>query len=280
MRSLVVIAALAVVVSFAGSWGGTAAGGIPVFICCALVAFGLQWLAFVHAYRNQTEKYYDLIGSITYLSVTLLALTLTSRFDPRSLLLALCVAIWAARLGLFLFARIRADGSDSRFDKIKPNPLRFFVTWNIQGLWVLFTAACALAAITASEAVALDTFALIGAVLWLVGFTVEVVADAQKRRYRAQFGSGGFITTGLWAYSRHPNYVGEILLWLGVAIIALPQLSQVQYVTLLSPVFVYVLLTRVSGVPLLERKADARWGGEAEYEAYKARTPVLFPLGR
>ena len=191
--------------------------------------------------------------------------------------MAVFVFVWAARLGSFLFARIREDGSDSRFDQIKPNPLRFFITWSLQGLWVLLTAACALAAITSSARVPLGLLAGIGIALWLAGFVIEVIADRQKRVFRSRAGSGEYITTGLWSRSRHPNYFGEILLWCGIAVLAFPALHGWQLATLISPVFVYMLLTRVSGVPLLEKKADKKWGGQPEYEAYKANTPVLVP---
>jgi steroid 5-alpha reductase family enzyme len=111
-----------------------------------------------------------------------------------------------------------------------------------------------------------------------VGFALEAVADQQKRRFRERpENAGRFIATGLWAWSRHPNYFGEILLWTGVALVALPALDGWQLATLLSPVFVTLLLTRVSGVPLLEERADARWGDDPEYLAYKKRTPLLVP---
>ena len=84
-----------------------------------------------------------------------------------------------------------------------------------------------------------------------------------------------FINTGLWAWSRHPNYFGEIVLWIGVAVIALPVMKGWQFLTLISPVFVYLLLTKISGIPLLENKSDEKWGGQEDYEKYKADTPVL-----
>ena len=86
---------------------------------------------------------------------------------------------------------------------------------------------------------------------------------------------GTFISTGLWAWSRHPNYFGEITLWLGIAVIAFPALSGWQYVTLISPVFVYVLLAHISGVPLLERRGQKKWGHEEAYQEYVRRTPSL-----
>lgn len=277
MGGFITVYLLGLAMAWAGSQGGAVAGALPVFAWCALLAFGLQWMAFVPAYLRQTEKFYDLVGSITYASCILLALSLSGSLDGRSLLLAACVVIWAARLGSFLFARIQRDGSDSRFDAIKPDALRFFFTWSLQGLWVLLTAACALAAITADQDVALSPLDMVGVSLWIVGFAIEAIADHQKRQFRISAGAGEFIQIGLWKRSRHPNYFGEILLWLGVAVLAFPALQGWQLATLISPVFVYLLLTRVSGVPLLEKKADKRWGGQAEYEAYKARTPVLWP---
>jgi steroid 5-alpha reductase family enzyme len=113
--------------------------------------------------------------------------------------------------------------------------------------------------------------------LWGAGFAIEAIADHQKARFRADPANRDrFIATGLWAWSRHPNYCGEILLWAGVALVALPALSGFALVTLVSPLFVYVLLTRVSGIPLLEARSDSRWGADPAYRAYKARTPALW----
>jgi steroid 5-alpha reductase family enzyme len=230
----------------------------------------------VPAYIAQSEKYYDLTGSLTYLSVV--ALALGSKGDTRSLLLALLIATWALRLGTFLFLRIRADGGDQRFDRIKPHLLRFLLTWTLQGLWVLMTAAAALGAMTSTQTVAPGPAMLVGTLLWLAGFAIEVLADAQKRQFRRHPANRGrFIRHGLWAWSRHPNYFGEIVLWCGIAVIAAPALSGWQYATLLSPVFVYLLLTRVSGIPLLEARARRQWGEDPEYRHYVDTTPALLP---
>jgi steroid 5-alpha reductase family enzyme len=242
-----------------------------------LLAFGLQWLAFIPAYLRQTEKFYDLTGSLSYISVVLVALWMSGHTDSRSLLLAALIIIWALRLGSFLFLRILADGSDSRFDKIKPRPISFLATWSLQGLWVSVTAGCALAAITTATLKPLTLLDLIGIVLWVLGFALEVIADRQKRQFRQLHGSGQFIATGLWSRSRHPNYLGEIMLWLGVALLAAPALQGWQWVTVISPLFVYLLLTRVSGIPLLERKSDQKWGDDPQYLAYEAKVPVLVP---
>jgi steroid 5-alpha reductase family enzyme len=252
--------------------------GIPIFALSVGLAFLIQWLAFIPAYLLQSESFFDLTGSITYISVTALSVLLSPVVDGRSILLLLLVVIWAARLGTFLFRRVRKAGKDARFDELKVSFSRFLLTWTLQGLWVTFTLAAALAAITTTTRKELGVFSLVGFLVWLLGFTFEVTADAQKSRFRADpANKGRFIYTGLWAWSRHPNYFGEIVLWIGVAIIALPVLRGWQWVTLISPVFVALLITRVSGVPMLEKRADEKWGGQEDYEAYKERTPVLIP---
>jgi steroid 5-alpha reductase family enzyme len=266
-------------VAVAGSQGGAKVGGIPVFAVCVALAFMIQWLAFIPAYLLQTERFYDLTGSLTYDTVAVVAVVLSPAPDSRSYLLLALIVIWATRLGSYLFRRIRQAGKDTRFDAIKPSFIRFLNAWTLQGLWVSLTLAAALAAITTTIHQDLAVFALAGLLVWLAGFGVEATADHQKSRFRADpANKGTFIRTGLWAWSRHPNYFGEITLWIGVALIALPVLRGWQWVTLISPVFVFLLLTLVSGVPLLEKSADKRWGGQGDYEAYKRRTAVLVPL--
>ncbi|XAS64765.1 DUF1295 domain-containing protein [Pseudarthrobacter sp. So.54] len=276
--ALPLVVLLAALVAVAGSQGGATLGGIPVFALAVGAAFLIQWLVFIPSFKAQTEKFYDLTGSLTYIAITVLLVLLTPGIDARALLLAALVLIWAIRLGSFLFRRISKAGKDDRFDEIKPSFVRFLNVWTIQGLWVVFTAAAAWVAITSATRVGLDWFALVGFLVWALGFAIEAMADLQKSRFNAESANKGtFISTGLWSKSRHPNYFGEILLWIGVAIIAAPALEGWQWVALISPVFVILLLTKVSGVPLLEKKSDKKWGGQADYEAYKKNTPVLIP---
>ncbi|HEX9077447.1 MAG TPA: DUF1295 domain-containing protein [Anaerolineae bacterium] len=265
-------------VAWAGSQGGSSLVGIPLFALSVGLAFLIQWLVFIPAYLRQTERFYDLTGSITYISVTTLAVFFSRGVDARAILLWVLVVIWAVRLGTFLFRRIQKRGKDDRFDEIKPSFMRFLNVWTIQGLWVTFTVAAALVAITTANRKELDWFAIIGFLVWVLGFALEVVADSQKSRFSAiSDNQGKFIQTGLWSRSRHPNYLGEIILWVGVAVIALPVLQGWQWIAIISPVFVTLLITRVSGIPLLEKKAEGKWGGQDDYEAYKKRTPVLIP---
>ena len=275
----VVAVLIGAALALAGSYGGHLFAGVPIYALCVAVAFLLQWVAFVPAWRLRTERFYDLTGGLTYITVTLLAVLLTPGADARALLLAAIVIVWAARLASFLFLRIRAAGEDRRFREIKQSFGRFLLAWTLQGLWVAFSLAAALAVITSTRRLDLDLFAGVGLLVWLAGFSLEVIADRQKGAFNARpENKGRFISTGLWSWSRHPNYFGEIVLWVGVAIIALPVLRGWQYASLISPVFITLLLTRISGVPLLEKRADEKWGGEPEYESYKARTSVLIPL--
>ena len=276
--TLPIVVLMGALVALAGSRGGATVAGIPVFAMAVAAAFVIQWVVFVPSFAAQTERFFDLTGSLTYISITLAIVVLTPGADARALLLAALVLAWAARLGTFLVRRVHRAGKDDRFDELKPSLVRFLSVWTLQGLWVTLTAAAAWVSITSATRVGLDVFALVGFVVWAVGFGIEIVADLQKSRFNADpANKGRFISTGLWARSRHPNYFGEIVLWAGVAIVAIPTLDGWQLVALISPLFVTLLLTKVSGVPLLERKADAKWGGQPDYEAYKASTPVLIP---
>ncbi|MEZ5342200.1 MAG: DUF1295 domain-containing protein [Acidimicrobiales bacterium] len=274
--AIVVSIAIGIGVAAAGSSGSIDVGSVPLFAVAAFMAYAVQVAVFVPSFVAKTERFFDLTGSLTYLSLVGLTLLLNDGRDARAFVVAAMVALWAARLGSFLFTRISADGGDSRFDKLKTNFWFFLRTWVLQGMWVLLTLACALAILTTADPKPFDVLAWVGIAVWLAGFAIEVIADRQKSAFRARpENKGRFISSGLWAWSRHPNYFGEIVLWLGIAIMALPILSGWRYVALVSPVFVYLLLTRISGIPLLERSGKKRWGHEPEYQAYLASTPVL-----
>jgi len=278
LMGIVISLVIAALVALAAGDNGILVAGQNLMWLLAAVSFLVQWLAFVPAYLFQTEKFYDLTGSLTYISLAILAVTLAGTSSLPALLIAGMVVVWAVRLGSFLFLWIRAGGQYVRFTKIKPDFLRFLMTWTLQGLWVFLTFSAGLVAITAPADQSLNGLFVVGGAMWVVGFAIEVVADRQKRQFRAlPENREKFINHGLWQYSRHPNYFGEILLWSGIAVAALPMLSGWQHVTLVSPLFVYVLLTQVSGVKLLEARGQRRWGDDPAYQAYLEKTPVLVP---
>ena len=271
--------ALGAGLAWAGSQGSAEAGSIPVFGLCVVLAYVINWLVFIPSFAAHTERYFDLTGSATYLTVTIAALALSADLDARAWVAGLLVVVWAGRLGTFLFRRIRRDGRDSRFDQMKYDFWQYLMTWTIQGLWVSLTAAAALIIITADDRESFGVLGVVGLLVWVSGFAIEVVADTQKSRFKGDPSNAGrFITTGLWSWSRHPNYFGEIVLWTGMAIMAIPVLSDWRWVALVSPVFVFVLLTRISGVPMLERRAEQRWGSEPGFRRYVEATSVLVPL--
>lgn len=249
-----------------------------IYFCCAFI-FLAQWLVFIPSYIFETEHYFDLTGSLTYVSVTLLAILFTVDISLRDILLALFVWIWAFRLGSFLFIRVKKAGSDGRFDLMKKDFWWFLMTWTIQGLWVFLTLAMALAAITSESKMAIDIFAVVGTLIWIFGFSIEVVADQQKTNFKDDpDNKDKFISVGLWSWSRHPNYFGEMVLWIGIAVIAFPVLIGWQLVALISPIFVIFLLTRISGITMLESRGYKKWKDDPAYIDYLERTSVLVPF--
>ena len=252
--------------------------GWPALTVLALAAFCIQWLAFIPARLLTTERFYDLTGSMTYIAVTLAAVNIATAPASAQWLIAIMIFLWAGRLGSFLFRRIHAAGGDQRFDHIKVSSARFFVAWTLQGAWVVMTSCAALTAILGAEQTPVGAVYVIGAAMWVAGFAFEVIADWQKSQFREDPANAGrFINAGLWARSRHPNYFGEILLWAGIAVMAIPYLSGTQWVVMLSPLFVYALLTRVSGIPTLARRGQQLWGDDPAYQAYLENTPRLLP---
>ena len=237
----------------------------------------IQFVIFLPSFLFQTEKFYDLTGSLTFISVTSIAYFSLDNPTTIDTILYLYVIVWAGRLGIFLFRRINKDGKDERFDKAKKKFFWFLQYWMGQAAWVVFTAGASILAILSPVEAELEVLAFIGIFLWWSGFLIEVISDYQKRKFRETSDpKTEFISTGLWARSRHPNYFGEITLWAGMAVISLSSLSGIEYVTaVVSPLFVYLLLRKAEGVPMLERIADERYGELSDYQEYKANTPVL-----
>lgn len=278
---ILAIIAFSAALAVAGNQGSVVFSGLPLFIICASVGFILHWLAFIPAFAYQTEHYFDLIGSASYIGTVILTVALHPGMDTRGLIISVMIAVWAVRLGSFLFARVKKAGKDRRFNEIKTRFFRYMFTWTLGGAWVFITMAAGLAAMTSTTQQAVGIPFFIGTTLWVLGFGLEVVADSQKTSFRRQAANAEkFITTGLWQYSRHPNYFGEIILWLGIAVMSAPVLVGWQLAALISPVFVFFLLTKVSGIPMLEKSGLERWGSDPKYQRYISITSSLVPLPR
>ena len=252
-----------------------------IVLNAVILAFLIQWVAYIPAYLFQTEKFYDLTGSLTYLTIIWFVYTTSNHiggFNIANLIIVMLITIWAIRLGTFLFRRVHKDGEDKRFRTIKTSASQFFMTWTFQGMWVSICSMCAITAISSDTGLILNPLFYISLFLFLVGFSIEVIADYQKTVFRSVDGNrDNFISTGLWSKSQHPNYFGEILLWSAVALMSFSSLSGTQYLTLISPIFTYVLLVYISGVRMLDDMGNKKWGHLEEYKKYKESTPVLFP---
>ena len=284
LTAIVVVSVLLIVslVTSAIDFNSVEVNGLPAVVWCAIIAFAVQWLAWIPASISQTERFYDLTGGLTYLAVVAFSLWAGSQSeDPstREWLISALVAIWAIRLSSFLFLRIHEAGKDGRFDQLKTSPVRFLVPWTLQALWVFLTLNVVVVINSQSgPAPPLGIWDGIGLMVWIMGFGIEVVADSQKTAFNAkQENEGRWIDEGLWSRSRHPNYLGEIMLWTGIAIFGGACFDGLEMVAWISPVFVYLLLTKVSGIPLLDRRSLAKWGDNPEYRNYREKTPALFP---
>ena len=242
-----------------------------------LLAFIIHWVLFIPAYIFQTEKFFDLSGSITYISVV--SYSFYNNYNSNDLnfgniILSLLIIVWAVRLGSFLFIRIKKAGEDIRFREIKKSPSRFFMTWTLQGMWVSICSACAIAGI--ANGIEINSYFYAGLLIFTLGFITEIIADNQKTKFRKDpINKDKFITSGIWKYSRHPNYLGEITLWLGISVISFSSLQGLELLTLISPIFTYLLLVYISGVRILEYNGNKKWGHLENYNDYKKNTPRL-----
>ena len=282
--NIIIIICFASIIALGGSHNSMSYNGYPILFFCLSASFLVHWIIFIPSFLAKTEKFYDITGTLAYLITLYLASVLTSyssgaSLEPRTLIIIGIVSFWALRLGIFLFIRVLKVGEDRRFREAKKSFSKYLVWWTMSALWVFLTTANALTLIINNKKLVNQPIFYLGLLIWFIGILFEIIADEQKRRFRLnEKNRGKFISSGLWSISRHPNYFGEIILWIGIAIISLPTLSGFQYVTLISPLFIYLLLTRISGVNLLEESSDKKWGDLPEYEQYKRETPVLVPF--
>ena len=262
---------------FVGNASAIQVFNIPLFVFCGLIIVFIHYLVFIPSWLFKTEHFFDLTGSISYVSVVLLCFTLNPPASFIGWTVGCLIIIWATRLGGFLFYRVKKVGKDDRFSDMKTKFWPFLVAWTVSSLWVYITVSAGLLILVKSVSLDLNMFFVIGLFFWLVGFLIECLADWQKMVFKSNINNQAkFISSGLWSLSRHPNYFGEILLWIGIAVIAFPILEKYEYLVLLSPIFVFFILTKISGINLLEAKADKKWCNDLEYISYKKNTPILF----
>ena len=239
----------------------------------------IHFISYIPSFLFKTEKFYDITGTVAYLfGIYFIYNSLIDKdIKQTSIIVLFMVFIWALRLGIFLFYRVFKFKNDTRFDKVKKSASKFLMYFMVSSLWVFLTTVNAFVYVLNNNS-DFDFFFYFGSIIWLIGFFIEVTADLQKFKFKLiDENKNKFINSGLWSFSRHPNYFGEILLWIGIAVISIPSLISFQYISLISPIFVYFLLTKASGIPILEESANKKWGNDEDYINYKNETPILFP---
>ena len=248
-----------------------------LFASLALVLF-LNFVLFCIAYKRQSDRLTDFAYALSFIIVSFSALAFTAHHSSLLNLVIAMVFVWAMRLGSFLVIRIRRSGKDARFDAMRQHFFKFLQFWLGQGLvaWILLLPLLFLAE---SDGF-ISKLSLVGVALWLFGLVIETVADLQKYRFSQDPGNKvKWIDTGLWHYSLHPNYFGEMLVWLGVYITTYSSLGAMQRaIGLISPVTIFILLRFVTGVPPLEKSGMKRWGNNPDYRAHLRRTNLLVPF--
>lgn len=238
----------------------------------------MQAFFFLFAALFQTDKLTDFTYGMTFVLVSLIFLT-QGGLGARELILNGSVIVWGLRLAAYLFIRILKIKRDERFDGRRENFVRFAAFWILQGvvIWVVLLPVTILSAERDSSRIGF--FELLGFSTFCVGFIIETIADAQKFSFRSRDeNKGRWIESGLWKYSQYPNYFGEILLWWGLFVAALPGLSGWLWLSVASPVTITLVLLKVSGIPLLEEGHRKKYGGDPKWLDYVRRTPLLIPL--
>jgi len=257
------------------------------YILCLGVTVGLQLACFAVAAALQFDKITDLAGSLNFVVLAVLTLLLAEDIGARQIVVSCLVAVSRTELAAFLLYRVLQRGKDARFDTVRERPLVFLIFWVWQMLWV-FVVSSSVIFINSAGHLASPTLSAadyVGWALFGLGFAVQVVADVQKYLFRAdQANRRRVCDRGLWRFSRHPNFCGEVLLWIGVYVAGAPvfRAAPVGWWTVASPLFTLAVLTLFTGIPQAEGQNAVRWydGGEAQaqYEVYFERTPPLWLL--
>jgi steroid 5-alpha reductase family enzyme len=245
-----------------------------------LIAVGVNAAFFAVAAIRKTDIVTDLSYSLSF-ALLALALPDAGAHKPVQLVASLLVLLWAFRLGGYLFGRILRIKVDHRFDEMREKPLRFARFWLLQAISVAVIMLPVSYLLGRESAPGFGPWAIAGVAIWLLGLLIEAVSDVQKSAFKGrEKNRDRFISSGLWRYSRHPNYFGEMLVWWGLFVYAVPFLHGVAFAVAVGPAFLTLLLLFVSGIPLLEKSAETRYGADPTYREYKRRTSILVPLPR
>ena len=247
------------------------------FGAAAVAVFIYMAVLFLIALLLKDNSIVDVAWGPGFILVALMTLLLEPQTRARHVLISGLVVIWGLRLAAHIFIRNRGRGEDFRYAKWRQEwgrwfvPRSFFQIFMLQGVFMLVIAS-PIILVNRSSGQGLTVLDGLGVLLWSMGFLFEAVGDHQLKKFKQEPESRGKIMmSGLWRYTRHPNYFGEAALWWGIFLIALSVPGG--WAAIVSPLIIGFLLLKVSGVTMLEKK----YAGNEQYAAYARRTSAFFP---
>ncbi len=249
------------------------------YLLALLISLGINLTLFLLANTFKTDKFTDFTYGLTFIALAIFFLFKNQTFFFFQLFLTLLVFLWGTRLILYLSVRIMKIKKDTRFNKIRKNSLQFLKFWIFQGISVWIIMLPSIYLLNFKQEKPFNLTMLLGAGIWFLGLLIETLADWQKYNFKNNPKNKNlWIESGLWKYSRHPNYFGEMLCWWGIFVFSLPFIQGTSWLTLISPVFITFILLFVSGIPILEKRNDAKYANNQKYQEYKKNTSLLLPL--
>tara|TARA_B100000927_G_scaffold291124_1_gene292029 strand:+ start:2120 stop:2983 length:864 start_codon:yes stop_codon:yes gene_type:complete len=277
LLSTIIILSVILFVSFLISLESIRVNDIPIVFIFAITILSLNSVFFIHSYFFKSDIFFDLVGSFSFLSIGIASLLLLPDIDANQILIFFLLVFWSLRLGPFLFLRRIGAGNDERLSEYFKSPISLYFLWCMNSLWVFFTSLSMIIIFSSKTPYDFGLLQWLGLIIWVFGYIIEVISDSQKNKFN-KTNKGKFINIGLWKYIRHPNYLGEIIIWFGIFVISLNYIGSFSsMLSILSPIFVYILLRYLSGVPQLEKRGDQKWGDLKEYVKYKEKTGIIFP---
>ncbi|MGV8087057.1 MAG: DUF1295 domain-containing protein [Candidatus Woesearchaeota archaeon] len=249
-----------------------------IIIYSLAAIFVIQILFFIFAAYFKTDKVTDLAYGTTFVILSWAILLLNKTFDLVHVILTIMITLWGLRLSGYLFYRIIKTKTDKRFDGIREHFWKFATFWIIQTLVIFIIMLPVIMLLNIKSNITLSLITIIGFFIWCIGFVIEVIADHQKFVFKSNpKNKNKWIETGLWHNSRHPNYFGEIICWIGVFIYVIPVITGLAWISIFSPICIIMILLFFSGIPPLEKKEDALYGKNPKYKLYKKKTSMLVP---